>query len=438
MKIRDKYEVLEILGKGGNGIVYKVRELDTNRILAVKETKFSLEKRNGMAEQEARILQSCFHPSLPVVLDYFREAECYYMVMEYVEGITLKEYVQKHGRLPREKVLKFANKIGDVLLYLHNRKPLIVYGDLKPQNIMVTPEEEIRLIDFGTAKQEREGKCGCYASIGYAAPEQLKGKAADVRSDIYSFGALLHYLLTGEDPELPPYGRRDLRECDSALSVGICWAVNKCLKEEPEARYQSMKRVLFDLLHFTKKERKKRLLWQGKQAVQAFLFLVFAAFFYQTFENWQWGVTWQENRALIPTAAFLILGCLWRGIMLSGVRNGNRSYHPEKNIWKTDKQGMGLFVILFTLGLWGLGIGVNAKEVTDPLPVIIYDESGYKLLWRENQVNPLSGAFRLEIPQNCFEEGRQYEITVTLSEQNSEKISVRQFDVKTVKSSIEN
>ena len=202
MMVDDKYEVLEIIGEGGNGVVYKVKEKSTNRILAVKEMRIGSEKAERDAKREAMILQTCFHPSLPVVLENFTKGEWNYMVMEYVEGITLKEYMSKHKKLPKEKVLYFAKKIGEVLLYLHNRQPSVIYGDLKPQNIIVTPEEEIRLIDFGTAggdkkdsflgekkRHDESEERGCYASVGYAAPEQLRGCVADSRSDIYSFGA---------------------------------------------------------------------------------------------------------------------------------------------------------------------------------------------------------------------------------------------------------
>jgi len=105
-----RYEVISILGNGGNGVVYKVRDLCTERILAVKETGGCSEKITKMVEREAGILQTCFHPSLPVVLETFRENGCYYMVMEYVEGITLKEYVEKNGRMSVEKMLHFAKK----------------------------------------------------------------------------------------------------------------------------------------------------------------------------------------------------------------------------------------------------------------------------------------------------------------------------------------
>ena len=149
-------------------------------------------------------------------------------------------------------------------------------------------------------------------------------------------------------------------------------------------------------------------------------------------------MTWRENEFLAQTVVFFVLWCIWRGVMLSGSVGKKYGYQMEKNIWKTDKKGVGLLAVLVVLGLWGLRIGVSAKEPDIPLPVTLYNEAGYKILWRENQVIPLVGDFRLEIPKDCFKGESEYEITVTLSEKATGKILFRQFDVKTVKSSIEN
>ena len=437
MYINEKYEVLEILGKGGNGIVYKVRECCGKRILAIKEVLLGDGEDALSKEKEAEILKKCFHPGIPVVVDTFTEDNRYYIVMEYVEGITLKEYVVKRGKLTVDKALEIAVEIGKILNYLHSRRQPVFYGDLKPQNIMVTEDGEVRVIDLGSAV---EGSCrteGCYASVAYGAPEQLQGKGADARSDIYGLGAVMHYMLTGEDPELPPYGRRNLRECDIALPVGLCKVITRALDSKPGRRYQTIQGMQDDMQKFSKKEARRKFLMQLKQGIGIFFFIGFAGFAYQAFEYWQWGVGFEDNAPLITAMAFLALMALWRGIILSPVR-GRNGYRIEKNIWKTDKKGIGLLITLFVVGIWGMEIGVQAKENRDALPVIVYDESGHKMLWRENSVNELSGCFRAELPGECFEHGKEYTITITLEDKNNQKMLVRQFEVKTVKSSIEN
>lgn len=261
MMIKDKYEVLEILGKGGSGIVYKVRELGLGRILAVKEVVCVTKTGEEEFMREVSIMKECFHPALPVVIDSFRTGGCAYLVMEYVEGVTLQEYMEKRGRLSVAQALELGFRIGEVLCYLHSRNQPIVYGDLKPENIMVTEQEKIRLLDFGTAGQENVSDAtGCYGSLGYAAPEQRKGRAPALQSDIYAFGAVLHYMLTGENPGRPPYLRRRLRECDRALPIALERLVEKCLKEDMKKRYQSMETVQSDVQRIQRSRRKKNTL----------------------------------------------------------------------------------------------------------------------------------------------------------------------------------
>ena len=178
MVIGEKYEVLEVLGKGGCGTVYKVLEKSLDRILAMKETKLVSGTEREVYEKETRILKTCFHPALPVIFDSFWQGERHYMVMEYVEGITLKEYVDRHGKVEWKQAVKLCMDLGEILSWLHTRNQPIVYGDLKPDNIMITREGTVRLLDFGTAgleEEQEEYANGCYASFGYAAPEQKKG-----------------------------------------------------------------------------------------------------------------------------------------------------------------------------------------------------------------------------------------------------------------------
>lgn len=418
MRIEDKYEVLEILGKGGNGVVYKVREIGLNRILAIKETILEDDRAEREWEQEYEILKNCFHPALPVVLDSFRQENRHYLVMEYVEGISLKEVVEKQRGLPWEQAVGFAKSIGEVLLYLHNRSRPVVYGDLKPENILVTKEGEIRLIDFGSAGQERipeKEPQGCYASPGYAAPEQRRGQAGDRRSDIYSFGAVLHYMLSGEDPCRPPYVRRRLRECDHSIPRVLDRLVCRCLQENPEQRFQNMEQLCSLLAGCGKKERMERRIRHGKQAVGSLLFVAFCGFCYRAVEGYLQGIRWQENEALLPAVLFAVSGILWRICLFFPEERGKYAYRLEKTVWKTDKQGIGLFLLLLCLGIGGFCMRVQASRNTDTLPVSIYSDSGYKLCLRKGEIYPLRGNFRMEIPGECFDAQKVRELTVILS-----------------------
>lgn len=443
MVIHEKYEVLEILGKGGSGVVYKVLEKGMGRLLAVKERVMPSGGERSFLEREAMLMKECFHPALPVILDSFWQDRCYYIVMEYVEGMTLKDYIRERGRLSVELTVKLGTAISEVLSYLHTRNQPIVYGDLKPENLIVTKEGQIRLLDFGTADWEaEEGVCsgGCYASLGYAAPEQKKGKKAEITSDIYSFGALLHYMLTGEDPCRPPYTRRKLRECDSALPRGLEKLTERCLQESAEDRYQSITTVMYMLQKYRKKEYSWKLLrWTGR-IMGELLGTAAVGFGFLAFVRGRQGISFRENEALFECILFTSFAVLWR-LCMAGSRGKRYPYRLEKNIWKTEKQGVGFFLFLFAvllLGSLSFGSGVKAGRQEGRLPVTIYDASGCKLCLQEDAVYSLQGAFRMEIPETCFSSGQVSRVTVTLAGSGSEEILVRQFTVCPRKSSIEN
>ncbi|MFL5664504.1 MAG: WD40 repeat domain-containing serine/threonine protein kinase, partial [Ktedonobacteraceae bacterium] len=156
------------------------------------------------------MLGGLMHPSLPRIYDHFAEAGNWYLVMDFIEGETLDERLQKAkgGYLPVEEVLAIGIQLCAVLGYLHTRQPAIIFRDLKPANIMVTPDGNIYLIDFGIARLFKPGQAKdtiAFGSPGYAAPEQYGKAQTTARADIYSLGATLHQMLTGNDPSEAPF-----------------------------------------------------------------------------------------------------------------------------------------------------------------------------------------------------------------------------------------
>ena len=205
--LKRRYRILTRVGEGGMGVVYKAEDLlYKNRLVAVKEM-----NPGGLPpevaetfEQEASLLARLSHPRLPGMHDYFYEAGCRYLVMDFIEGESLEQYLERvpGGPLPLKETLTIGMKLCDVLHYLHSHQPPIIFRDLKSANIMRTPVGEIFLIDFGLAgffDPRRERDTLAYGSIGYAAPEQY-GQLTTPQSDVYSLGAVLHQLLSGGDP----------------------------------------------------------------------------------------------------------------------------------------------------------------------------------------------------------------------------------------------
>ncbi len=215
--LKQRYRIISQIGKGGFGAVYKAEDTQLgNRLLAVKEMSQSglspqeIVEATGAFKREAHMLAGLKHPNLPSIYDYFNEAGRWYLVMDFIEGETLEEHLnkEKEGSLPCEEVLQIGIQLCTVLGYLHNRQPPIIFRDLKPANVMLTTEGHLYLIDFGIARHFKPGQMRdtiAFGSPGYAAPEQYGKTQTTSRADIYSLGATLHQMLTGDNPSDTPF-----------------------------------------------------------------------------------------------------------------------------------------------------------------------------------------------------------------------------------------
>lgn len=211
--LHQRYSIVHLLGQGGMGAVYKARDTQFGgRRVAIKEMSLSnlTAQEVGEAEerfkQEAHLLARLTHPNLPSVYDYFEAKGRWYLVMDFIKGETLEDYCEKASNriLPTLEVIEIGIQLAKVLGYLHTRPTPIIFRDLKPLNIMITPEKHIYLIDFGIARLFKHGKAKdthVYGSVGYAAPEQFGKTQTNPRSDIYSLGVILYQLLSGQDPQ---------------------------------------------------------------------------------------------------------------------------------------------------------------------------------------------------------------------------------------------
>ena len=228
----ERYQVIRQVGAGGFGAVYEAEDTQEHRRVAIKEIGLAGLTARQMAEaanlfhREAEVLSSLHHPCIPRVYEQIRDSEHWYLIMDFIEGQTLEEYLAQvpGGRLPLGQALQLALQICEVLVYLHNRQPKVIFRDLKPANILLTPRGGIMVVDFGVARFYKPGKKSdtiAFGSPGYAAPEQYGRSQTTPRSDIYSLGALLHQMLTGLDPSLSPFQFQPLRSFDSAFPAKL-------------------------------------------------------------------------------------------------------------------------------------------------------------------------------------------------------------------------
>lgn len=259
--IDGKYEVLKQIGKGGMSKVYLAMDRRLNKQWAIKELcRKERDKENEVVVQgliaEANLMKKLDHPALPRIVDIIETNQTIYIVMDYIEGETLQTILKKYGAQNQEMVIEWAKQLCSVLHYLHTRNPAIIYRDMKPGNIMVTPNGNIKLIDFGIAREYKEQQIQDTVSLGtkgYAAPEQFGGKGqTDARTDIYSLGVTLYHLVTGKNPSEPPYQLYPIRYWNPSLSSGFEKIITKCTQLNPKDRYQNCGELMYALENYEK------------------------------------------------------------------------------------------------------------------------------------------------------------------------------------------
>ena len=268
--LRQRYRIMNLVGKGGFGAVYKAADLQLgDRIVAVKEMSQSNLKPDEIVEavnsfkQEALMLAGLMHQNLPRIYDHFSEGGRWYLVMDFIEGDTMEEYLNNTAGnlLPLEEVLEIGIQLCAVLDYLHTRQPPIIFRDLKPSNIMLTPDRHLYLIDFGIARHFKPGQVRdtiAFGSPGYASPEQYGKAQTTPRSDIYSLGATLHQLLSGNDPSQTPFQYTPLLLHNSLVSTELEHLIRQMVELDANKRPASIKAVDKELQRLASEEKARK------------------------------------------------------------------------------------------------------------------------------------------------------------------------------------
>lgn len=257
--IDDKYEILKLIGQGGMSKVYLAMDKRLNKQWAIKEIeKRAKDKNNEIVIQsaiaEANLIKQLDHPAIVRIVDIIENGDVIYIIEDYIEGETLSSVLETQGAQPQELVIEWAMQICEALEYLHTRKPPIIYRDMKPANVMIKPDGNIKVIDFGIAREYKDQSLADTVSLGtkgYAAPEQFGGKGqTDARTDVYCLGVTLYHLITGQNPCEPPYEIYPIRHWNPQLSAGLEAIIQKCTQLNPDDRYQSCAELLYALHHY--------------------------------------------------------------------------------------------------------------------------------------------------------------------------------------------
>ena len=267
-RLDGRYEIKEIIGVGGMAVVYKAYDNQENRTVAVKILKeefISNEEFIRRFKNESKAIAMLAHPNIVKVYDVSFGDLIQYIVMEYIDGITLKEFIEREGSLRWKDAVHFTIQILKGLQHAHDKG--IVHRDVKPQNIMVLPDGTIKVTDFGIARfsrsEQRTITDKAIGSVHYISPEQARGERTDEKADIYSVGVMLYEMLTGQlpfqaesavsvaimqlqrDPQLPT-------EINGSIPLGLEQITMHAMQKNPERRYQSAAEMLCDLGQFRK------------------------------------------------------------------------------------------------------------------------------------------------------------------------------------------
>lgn len=261
--LQGRYRIQRQLGGGGMGKVYLAEDTRLSgrycAIKAMSPAQLPPQDRNWAIQafqQEAQLLATLRHPGLATVTDFFPEGGDWYLVMDFVEGESLEERLRRMpgGRMPTQEALRITRQLCDVLEYLHSCHPPVIFRDLKPSNVMVMPNGQVKLIDFGIARFFKQGQTRDTLNMGtpgYAAPEQYGGMGqSDPRTDVYSLGVVLYRMVTGYDPAeaITPFSLPPAESLVSDIPRNVAEVISRSKQLQPELRYNNvreMRQVLF-------------------------------------------------------------------------------------------------------------------------------------------------------------------------------------------------
>lgn len=417
-----KYRALRKLGEGGGGSVYLVEDSVLKKLYAMK-----IGGKKEMTEEAERMksITDRRFPYLVDLIDLMQETEAGLdsgnvaaacgdgdlslagIVMEYIEGATLEEYIREHAPLSEQETLSLMKQLAGMLGYLHALRPAVVYRDLKPSNLILQPDGMLRVLDFGSSLQGygQISSAYSYGTYGYCAPEQKRGDALTPACDIYACGVIMYYMLTGIDPAKPPYGilggGNALTEVSLTVSAVMEEVVNACCQEDAAMRYADGG-VLLEKLN-TVSTRKEEI--KDRVMMSVYYLVLFAAAAYTGF-----GICrlYQGNadRPALSVSMLSLCFAAWLMRRLIVEKHIRRHFIKKRewNLLYTEKRTIGLWMLVMAVFL---ASGCIKKDAPGRLPVYLTDELGRNVLVRDGYEYDAMGDIRFCLPT---EENGHYEV----------------------------
>ena len=414
-----RYRIDGLAGEGGFGKVYRGYDESIERNVAIKVV-------STVGDREAFVLRSLDHKGLPRLYDLIREGGNTFMVMEWIEGTDLERYITSRGPLSEKKAVKIGLELLKILEYLHGLHPTVVYQDLKPSNIMLLPDGHIKLVDFGTALAVSYGDevMNLAGTVGYGSPEQRgirTPRHAGVRSDIYSWGAVMYSLVSGRMLNKPPYTMDKIRVAAPNISYGLARVISRAVSRNEEDRYASASDVRRAVQNSAYTDLAYRLGFMFLMGISGFPFL---CAWYTAYADGCFGIL--ENalihgglkEAMLSSSVSRSLGLMLvtGGLMAAVFRRIQlrRFIHVNRSVFLSARHYPGLWMGALLAGvILGTGVGgffsapvsyaSELPETENILPVSIELENGEKCLVRYDSPYSPGGDLKIVIDRETLE-----------------------------------
>jgi len=428
----ERYEVIREIGRGARGKVLLVRDINLDRMLAMK-----IQPDYTDCENEVSFLKKLRHAGFPEVFDFYRvcneetKENMVYIIMEYIEGITLDKFLKENGPLSESRMLGIIFRIMEILEYLHNFKPSIVYMDLKPENIMICDGDEIRIIDLGALYQKsyvNYKRDFSFGTRGYSAPELWSSTDIDTRADIYSIGILMCVMLTNADPSVAISLKSELYSLDSKISENTLECIVRCMSIVPGNRYENIAelRKALNRKHRTNFS-KIKFTCINAASVLCYVFCI-ASIIITLIKK-------DRNDYNVMSSIVVLVGSYILSVWAN--RCARKNITIKKKIWLTQKKNIGLYLLLFGLFLSGVmhivsNTGydkVYAVASRQKMWVNLMDEKGKMVLIKDGAVYESNGGITFEIPKEQLPKKELY-VSINVLDEDGNLFESRSFGVK--------
>lgn len=426
VRIGDKYEICGRLGHGGGGQVYRVYDRKLDRFWAAKKV------RKGRPGMEERALGKVKCGAFPRIVDVVEKEDCHFLIMDWIDGESLQKKLERTGPFSAEEAVRTGIMLCDAIASLHEMQPPLLYLDCKPSNIIMDKDGKLWLVDFGSVVETAETDAEpIAASPGFAAPEQMKRHKADrrvdVRTDVFGLGRTLYALLTARNLAKPPFAACGLSDCRPDIPRRLMDIVEKCMEENPERRYQTIRAAGEALREFEETEKRKCISVKSLFPLITWLLLGVAIqrgrVFYKMVSEPDFdrvSALYTLFTLILPAAA----ASLWQRFAAEKAYWKKARYEPLQSVLRTEKKpDRWLILLLLTVSLMFTAPGqILAREdsgLPEKLPVILRDCKMRKLLVKDGAVLTSGQKLYLELNPEMFEKGKELEIRMTATDTES-------------------